>query len=69
VPIYHDFSAQHKLREGLVIMIEPSIAAGTGNVSLARDGWTYRTADGSLSARYEHTIVITRGDPVPLTAA
>jgi methionyl aminopeptidase len=47
VPIYHDFSAQHKLREGLVITIEPSIAAGTGNVSLDRDGWTYRTADGA----------------------
>ena len=69
VPNYPDFSAQHKLTEGLVITIEPIIAAGTGNVSLDRDGWTYRTADGSLSAHYEHTIVITRGEPVLLTAA
>jgi methionyl aminopeptidase len=69
VPNYHEFSAQHKLTEGLVITIEPIIAAGTGKVSLDRDGWTYRTADGSLSAHYEHTIVITRGDPVLLTAA
>lgn len=69
VPNYPDFSAQHKLTEGLVITIEPIIAAGTGEVSLDKDGWTYRTADGSLSAHYEHTIVITRGEPVLLTAA
>ena len=35
----------------------------------AKDGWTYRTVDGSLSAHYEHTMVITRGEPVLLTAA
>ncbi len=69
VPNYADFSAQHKLTEGLVITIEPIIAAGTGSVSLDKDGWTYRTADGSLSAHYEHTIVITRGEPILLTAA
>jgi methionyl aminopeptidase len=69
VPNYADFSARHKLTEGLVITIEPIIAAGTGNVSLDKDGWTYRTSDGSLSAHYEHTIVITRGEPVLLTAA
>lgn len=69
VPNYADISAQHKLTEGLVITIEPIIAAGTGNVSLDKDGWTYRTADGSLSAHYEHTIVITRGEPILLTAA
>jgi methionyl aminopeptidase len=69
VPNYPDYSAQHKLTEGLVITIEPIIAAGSGNVSLDEDGWTYRTVDGSLSAHYEHTIVITRGEPLLLTAA
>jgi len=69
VPNYADFSAQHKLTEGLVITIEPIIAAGTGNVLLDKDGWTYRTTDGSLSAHYEHTIVITRGGPILLTVA
>jgi len=69
VPNYPDISAQHKLTEGLVITIEPIITAGTGNVMLDKDGWTYRTADGSLSAHYEHTIVITRGEPVLFTAA
>jgi methionyl aminopeptidase len=69
VPNYADFSAQHKLTEGLVITIEPIIAAGAGEVSLDKDGWTYRTADRSLSAHYEHTVVITRGQPLLLTAA
>jgi methionyl aminopeptidase len=69
VPNYSDPQARHLLAEGLVITIEPIIAAGTGNVSLDRDGWTVRTADGSLSAHYEHTIVITKRDPILLTAA
>ena len=69
VPNYADFSAGHKLTEGLVITIEPIIAAGTGQVSLDQDRWTYRIVDRSLSAHYEHTIVITRGQPVLLTAA
>jgi len=69
VPNYADPEARHLLTDGLVITIEPIIAAGTGRVSLDRDGWTVRTADGSLSAHYEHTIVITKGAPVLLTAA
>ena len=69
VPNYADSSARYKLTAGLVITIEPIISAGSGEVSLDGDGWTYCTADGSLSAHYEHTIVITGGDPVLLTAA
>lgn len=69
VPNYADPEARHFLTEGLVITIEPIIAAGTGKVSLDRDGWTVRTSDGSLSAHYEHTIVITKRDPILLTAA
>ncbi|MGC2830998.1 MAG: type I methionyl aminopeptidase [Candidatus Acidiferrum sp.] len=68
VPNFADPSARDLLTEGLVITIEPIIAAGTGNVSLDRDGWTVRTADRSLSAHYEHTIVITKRDPILLTA-
>jgi methionyl aminopeptidase len=68
-PNFADFSAQDRLTEGLVITIEPIITVGSGQVSLDFDGWTYRTKDGSLSAHYEHTIVITRGEPVILTAA
>jgi methionyl aminopeptidase len=69
VPNYPAASANHALTEGLVITIEPIIAAGSGRVSLDRDGWTIRTADGTCSAHYEHTIVITHGAPILLTAA
>ena len=55
------------LTEGLVITIEPIIAAGDGDV--IEDGeWVVRTADGSLSAHAEHTIVITDRAPLVLTA-
>jgi methionyl aminopeptidase len=55
------------LTEGLVITIEPIIAAGHGEV--VEDGeWVVRTADGTLSAHAEHTMVITDGAPLVLTA-
>jgi methionyl aminopeptidase len=69
VPNYHDPRFRARLTEGLVITIEPIIAAGNGRSELQPDGWTIRTADGSLSAHYEHTIAITKGEPVLLTAA
>jgi methionyl aminopeptidase len=56
------------LYEGLVIAVEPIVSAGRGNGVLTSDGWTVRTADRSLSAHYEHTIMITRGAPILLTA-
>ncbi len=69
VPNYHDPRFRTRLTEGLVITIEPIIAAGRGEGVLQRDHWTIRTADGSLSAHYEHTIVITKAEPILLTAA
>jgi methionyl aminopeptidase len=55
------------LEQGTVLTIEPIIAAGDG--SIVGDGdWVYRTADGSLSAHAEHTLVITDGAPIVLTA-
>ncbi len=69
VPNYHDPRSRGRLSDGLVITIEPIIAAGAGNASLRPDGWTLSTDDRSLSAHYEHTIVITRGAPILLTAA
>ena len=57
------------LQAGMVITIEPIIAAGKGEVQTGRDGWTVCTVDRSRSAHYEHTIVITRGRPIILTAA
>jgi methionyl aminopeptidase len=69
VPTYPDPQANQLLTEGLVITVEPIIAAGSGRAVLAKDGWTVRTADGRPSAHYEHTLVITTGEPMLLTAA
>jgi methionyl aminopeptidase len=56
------------LTDGLVITIEPIIAAGAGDVYVDDDGWTIRTEDGSPAAHFEHTLVITEGAPLLLTA-
>jgi methionyl aminopeptidase len=69
IPNYHDPGLRTRLTEGLVITIEPIISAGNGQGALQPDGWTIRTADGSLSAHYEHTVVITKRAPILLTAA
>jgi methionyl aminopeptidase len=69
VPNYHEAACRSRLTNGLVITIEPIVAAGLGRGELQRDKWTIRTADRSLSAHYEHTIVITNGAPILLTAA
>ena len=69
VPNYADPAANQILTEGLVITIEPIIAAGSGRAVLAQDGWTVRTADHRPSAHYEHTLVITKREPILLTAA
>ncbi|HJY85697.1 MAG TPA: type I methionyl aminopeptidase [Candidatus Acidoferrales bacterium] len=69
VPNYPDPEAHQILTEGLVITVEPIIAAGSGRAVVARDGWTVRTVDRNISAHYEHTLVITKGEPILLTAA
>jgi len=57
-----------ELTNGLVITVEPIIAAGAGEVYVDDDGWTIRTEDGSPSAHFEHTIVVTDSAPILLTA-
>jgi methionyl aminopeptidase len=68
VPNYPDPEARQVLTEGLVIAVEPIIAAGSGRTILAEDGWTMKTADRRPAAHYEHTIVVTNGKPLLLTA-
>ncbi len=68
VPNFYDKRFRSRLTDGLVITIEPIIAAGSGRSRLGFDGWTIGTADGTLSAHYEHTVAITRSEPVILTA-
>src|ERR1700733_6896447 len=69
VPNYADPEANQILTEGLVITVEPIIAAGPGRGFVAPDKWTVITADHRPSAHYEHTLVITKGAPMLLTAA
>jgi methionyl aminopeptidase len=57
-----------KLRPGLVIAIEPWFMAGGDGYVIDPDGWTIRTADGSLAAHAEHTVAVTKDGPVVLTA-
>ena len=56
-----------KLVPGMVIALEPMLNAGTKNVTLDKDGYTFRTADGKPSAHFEHTILITNDGPEILT--
>lgn len=56
-----------RLREGMTLAIEPMVNEGTYEVRILDDGWTAVTADGKLSAHYEHTVVITRNGARILT--
>ncbi|MBQ6886346.1 MAG: type I methionyl aminopeptidase [Lachnospiraceae bacterium] len=56
-----------KLRPGMTLAIEPMINAGTWEVEWLEDDWTVVSADGSLSAHYENTVLITEGEPEILT--
>jgi len=60
VPNYVGGGPNPRLKEGMVLAVEPMINAGTGDIELADDGWTVVTADGAASAHFEHTIAITR---------
>ena len=55
------------LEPGVVIAIEPMITLGSEDIKTLDDNWTIVSADGSLSAHYEHTIVITDGEPIVAT--
>ncbi len=56
-----------KLVAGMVIAIEPMLNNGTKHVTLDNDGYTFHTADGKRSAHFEHTLLITEGEPEVLT--
>jgi methionyl aminopeptidase len=56
-----------KLREGMVLCIEPMVNSGGPDVQVLEDGWTAVTQDGSLSAHFEHTVAVTSDGAVVLT--
>ena len=67
VPNYGDAGKGPRLRVGTVFAIEPMVNVGGPETRLLSDGWTVITADGSLSAHFEHTVAITEGGPEVLT--
>jgi methionyl aminopeptidase len=69
VPNVGQRGAGLRLREGMAITIEPMINLGGAGVRQLDDGWTIVTADGSLSAQFEHTLLVTRGGCEILTLA
>jgi methionyl aminopeptidase len=69
VPNVERLADDTTLWEGLVLAIEPFLSPTASSVYEDRDGWTLRTTDGSLAAQFEHTIVVTNGQPLVLTAA
>ncbi len=69
VPNFGEAGTGIEMKEGLVIAIEPMINAGEFEVRVLSDGWTVITADGSLSAHFEHTVAITSKGPEILTVS
>jgi methionyl aminopeptidase len=68
VPNYGEPGKGVVLKPGMVIAIEPIFNLGDRHVELDVDGYTYKTSDGSPSAHFEHTVLITKGDAEVLTA-
>ena len=67
VPNFVDRGMDQKLKPGMTLAIEPMVNAGQPGVKILKDGWTVVTQDGSLSAHFEHTVLITDGKPEILT--
>ena len=67
VPNFVDGKCRDKLKPGMTIAIEPMVNAGLPGVKCLNDDWTVVTEDGSLSAHFEHTVLITESEPEILT--
>lgn len=67
IPNFVDGKSSPKLRAGMTLAIEPMVVAGRPEVKLLNDGWTVVSRDGSLSAHFEHTVLITESEPEILT--
>ncbi len=60
---------RHRIKEGLVVAIEPMVAVGSADTEVLDDGWTVVTLDGSRAAHFEHTVAVTADGPEILTRA
>ena len=68
VPNYGRAGTGMLLKAGMTIAIEPMVLAGTADTRVLSDQWTVVSADGSLTAHFEHSIAVTEGEPLILTA-
>ena len=69
IPNFGEPGEGPELKPGMVLAIEPMLNIGGWKIKTLADGWTVVTEDGSLSCHFEHTILITKGDPEILTLA
>jgi methionyl aminopeptidase len=67
IPNYYNSGYRAKFKEGMTVAIEPMVNYGTYKVKVLGDKWTYVTADGKPSAHFEHSVLITKGQPEILT--
>lgn len=67
IPNYYNKRNRDVLQDGMVITLEPFLNTGRGRIKTGDDGWTLRTVDGSVSAQYEHTVIINGDDPILVT--
>jgi methionyl aminopeptidase len=64
---FHNPNDRRILNEGLVLAIEPFLTTGIGRTVQQKDGWSIRTMDKAIAAQFEHTIVVTKNEPIILT--
>jgi methionyl aminopeptidase len=64
---FHNPNDHRLLNEGLVLAIEPFLTTGIGRTITGKDGWTIRPIDRAIAAQFEHTIIVTKNEPIILT--
>ena len=64
---YYNPNDRRILNEGLVLAIEPFLTTGMGRIVEEADGWSLRTSDKAIAAQFEHTIIVTKNEPIVLT--
>ncbi len=67
IPNFGDADRGPRIKEGMVFAIEPMISAGVYDIKILDDGWTAVTADGKLSAHFEHSVAVTKDGPFVLS--
>lgn len=64
---FHKPDDRRIMDNGMVLAIEPFITTGQGHVVEKSDGWSLKTVDNTIAAQFEHTVIVTRGEPIILT--